>query len=313
MPIKVIHIYPQNNPTIANYVSIVTEALKAGFEIQLTDEVSNFRALCKAMHPDIVHMHGNVTCSIPSYARLVLMPHGKNVVRKSYVTIARSEIEKDALSSQYTRLEIVRNPLVTKTATFPQAINQLSEIYHKVMDSDVLPLLDESTLQMFRFLLKAGITEDKRWVTAELPEADWHKLYIYAECEDVLDIVNKGIEVLGIEAPTKETTVNYLPEGFQHVQPLERNDVIGVLNDIAAGHVYLRRLVELDMLLRKNSIDETKLLVEIKDNQLDKIFPSVLQLLKEQTFFDEGYMPCLPIDNQTTIKLRKLLIDHLKV
>ena len=89
--------------------------------------------------------------------------------------------------------------------------------------------------------------------------------------------------------------------------------VLQLLHAIHSDELTLLRLTELDAALRKDDLDEEKLLKEVEADSYKQLFCSLLQILSEQTLLDEGYMPCTPLDNQETARLRTELNKHLNV
>ena len=165
---------------------------------------------------------------------------------KAYVVIARSPYELTCHATE--RKELVRNPLITKTITFDEAAAAIHTVYQRVIDSHPLELMDVGTRTLLAFLLKAGLLGDKAWVKDDLRLGDLRlddlrHLFIYVELEGVLDIVKRGIAVLGIYAPPKPTIDCYLPHGYKTPQPLPKATIPELLKDIDAHGLTLLRLV----------------------------------------------------------------------
>ena len=201
---KVLHVYRHDNPRLAKYVSLLSQAMPADVECVFADNASDVRLAVKDFQPDIIHQHGqpidnlrldNLRCSTAP-ARLVISPHGETVdTSKAYVVIARSPYELTCHDTE--RKELVRNPLITKTITFDEAAAAIHTVYQRVMDSHPLELMDVGTRTLLAFLLKAGLLGDKAWVKDDLRLGDLRldnlrHLFIYVELEGVLDIVKRG-------------------------------------------------------------------------------------------------------------------------
>ena len=214
---KVLHVYRHDNPRLAEYVRLLSQAMPADVECAFADNASDVRLGIKDFQPDIIHQHGQPTANnqypIPP-TRLVVSPHGETVdIAKAYAVIARSPYELSSCDTE--RKELVRNPLITKTITFEEAAAAIHIVYQRVMDSHPLELMDTNTRHLLAVLLKAGLLGDKGWVAGQcstvngqcstvngqwptVNDSQFRLLFIYASLEGVLDIVERGIKVLSI-------------------------------------------------------------------------------------------------------------------
>ena len=325
------HLFPENDPLIANHVKMLNGA----------DTMAK---------PDIVHVHGCWNYKVAREAlqahrqgaRIVLTPHGglepwvisdrrkkgkpctalhwqRRVVESSYVLIAQGNIEAQALSQLgwNPRIEIVRNAVVTNSIT-PEAMAQHThEVYRKVMDSNTLELMSDEAKLLLKLLLKASITGDSRWVTEQPPdinEQQWRYLLVYADHENVRTVVDSGARLLGISHPYIETDKikSYLPTDYHKPKP-EAHDVAGLVSEIHRRQPTLRHLVELDRALRKNTVQEDRIVDALDENHLLKYFRRLLCVLSEQTGLDEGFLPAPPINDRQTQAIRKRLQNHLRI
>ena len=333
----VLHLYPEVDSMIRQHVDML-RAYGAGTEAD-ADGL-----------PAIVHVHGCWDHNVVSQAerlrrqgaRLVFTPHGglepwvvsqrrltekaaktllwqRRLVQHAYVVIAEGRVEAQNLAELgwTPRTETVRNAVVTKSVTPEAMAKQTVAIYRKVMDSHTLQLMGDDTRQLLRLALKAGITGDRRWVTATPPtidETEWRRLLIYADQENVRTTLDSGLHILGINQPYIDTAhiVCYLPTGYERPR-------LSVLTpvDIAAhtvhGQLTLRHLVELDRGLRRPDVDDDQMGEALEARSLTRHFRRLLQLLSEQTLLDEGFMPLAPLDDKQTQALRNLLSNHLRI
>lgn len=192
---KILHLYSQDEPLIAQHVQTLVAAGNADF-VHLTKPDVN-----KEVLPDIIHVHGCWTYNVARQAmkahgnggRVVFSPHGgldpwiirerrlteklaksllwqRRLAESAYVMVAHSTIEADNLNSLNwnPRVETIRDATVTHSIT-PEAMGrQTHEVYRKVMDSNTIALMDEDTCLAMTILLKAAITGDRRWVASLL-------------------------------------------------------------------------------------------------------------------------------------------------
>ena len=299
---------------VANYINKLMAAMDGYVLSRQTDEMATFRQMCKDERPDIVHVHA--MSSFPAEGiRMIITPHGRQVdVNHAYVAIARSQMEARRINAP--RIEIVRNPILTKTTTIDETARKLLRIYQKVMDSNVLELMNDETRKALPVLLKAGICGDRRWVeNLKIGSPNWRQLAIYTYYEQVYHIMEHGAQVMSIDFPvsTVTDTTSYLPKSYKLIPEMSDSTVLQLLDSIHSGEVTMLRLTELDAALRMDDLDEEKLLKEIGESGYKQLFSSLLQILSEQTLLDEGFMPCTPIDNQDTARLRSNLKKHLSV
>ena len=55
---KVLHVYRHDNPRLAKYVSLLSQAMPADVECAFADNASDVRLGIKDFCPDIIHQHG---------------------------------------------------------------------------------------------------------------------------------------------------------------------------------------------------------------------------------------------------------------
>lgn len=312
---RVLHVYDQANKQLAHYVSELCRSLSGKAECMVVDDAKALQRTYASFRPDIVHQHGHAIGGLPANARIAVSPHGEDAkFQNAYIVIARSVIEARRLGCQ--RVETVQNPLITKAITFAEASDKLMGVYQRVMDSHPCELISDVTRRALASLLKAGICGDRRWLSeeeAQLPEdIDWRRLYIYAEYEGVLMLVYLGLQVLGMSAPEKEKTMSYLPDGYTIPTSMAGMSIMKMLNDIKENGPSLLRLTDIDHALRSDEMDEKNLIETLEHKKEKALFQSMLQLLSEQTMLTEGFMPCQPLDNQTTKRLRMQLQARLR-
>ena len=323
---RVLHVYPKGKPLLASYVSMLSEALKDSIEIMSADNTADAVRICKEQHPDIVHYHGCKTIDLRSSGiRQIQSPHGNmSVVQPVDLTIARSDMEAERIKALWTtdshkgghHYEIIRNPLLTKTVSVEETAKRMLHIYQKIVDSNVWELMNEATKSMLSAALKAGICGDGRWV-ASLPQIDmvhFRQVFIYAYYENVSDIVDRGLDILGIHGRQKPSEYSvYLPSNFKMPTSQYEKSIEEMLLDIKENGLTLIRLTDIARYVFNNDIDEDKLQKQLKyDNSL-LLFSSIMQMLKERLNWDEGMMPCVPSENQDTQKIRMQIDNHLNL
>ncbi|MBP5715247.1 MAG: glycosyltransferase [Prevotella sp.] len=357
---KVLHIYPKSDNMIAKHVNILLEGMRHSADVRATDSPSDFKTICRQMKPDIVHCHGCWQYAIVNAAnaarkngaRIILSPHGqlepwileekslqeklhktllwqKRSVECTYAVIAFGNMEQKHLRllKWNQRIEVIRNCIITNSLTPQEMCTQTFAVYQKVMDSNVLEQMDETTKQLLAVILKAGITGDKRWVQEPVvcsQETDWRRLLIYAEHENIRNYVDYGISILGLETPSLDTSkiTAYFPDNWQQSVPLK--DIIGEYKGDETDYLVrmicqiekqplLLHLIELARELRRDTIDDNLLKQALEEKKLLKYASRLMQILQEQTLLEEGYMPLPSADDRGTQQIRKLITNHLTI
>ncbi len=322
MTISVLHIFPKNDSMISNYVTMLTQAMGNRVISAATDDVQEAKHIINDLHPDILHQHGQVAWARQSefrHFRKVLTPHGQSIDgQEPYVIVARSSMEAKLLND-FPRIETVRNPLVTKSVKPDETAEKTIRIYQKVLDSDVLPLMNEDSRDTLRMLLKVALCGDRQWIgDRPLPSSpQWRLLYIYTWHEGVSPLLDRGLTLMGLQIPPHTTPISYLPEDYQRPVSRTKASIPELMTEIERqlrqGRLELLLLCDLHQALYRPTLNEEKLCKELKERKLIELFSSSLQILKEQLLLDEGFMPCAPADNHTTSLLRSSLTKHLKI
>lgn len=330
---KTLHLYPTDDPLIAAHVAMLQEN-EESFSGQ----------------PDIVHVHGCWRYNVVRQAmrahrqgaRIVITPHNglapwiiserrmteklsktllwqRRMVESAYVIIAQGPVESEALTQLgwNPRIETIRNAVVTNSITQEAMRRQTLDVYRKVLDSNTIEQMGNDCRRLMTMLLKAGITGDRRWVEGDAPsisETEWRRLLVYADHENVRTTIDRGTHIMGIRAPYIETAQikSYLPTDYQ-LPKVDNHTVEGIVSEIHQGPMTLRQLVELDKALRRPDADDERIIEELTEKRLTRYFRHLLQLLKEVTLLDEGFMPTSPIDDKQTEKLRQKLRSHLRI
>ena len=345
---KVLHLYPTHEPLIAAHVAMLTAAGQDGFtHLTQANDLG-------AQQPDIVHVHGCWNYSIARNAmrihrqgcRVVLSPHGglapwtlserrlteklsktiiwqRRIIESAYVTIAHSPIEAEHLEQLgwNPRVETIRDAAVTQSITPEAMCAQTHNVYRKVMDSNTLALMDHTTRHALTCLLKAAICSDRRWVEPIKPQLNrlddnsWRMLFIYAEHENVRDLVDRGLNILGFTLPfyldTKKVK-SYLPTTYHRPQHTSRS-AEDLVRQMTREQPTLLALIELERQLRRDTTDDNLLTANLERDHLLKPFQRLLQLLREQTAIEDGFLPAQPIDDKQTAQLRTLLNNPLRI
>lgn len=362
---RILHYYPKDDAMISQHVAMLTEGMGLEAENFSATEVDDARTLLKGGHYDILHLHGcwrNSSRTIVALAlrqgtRLVLTPHGqlqpwvqeehrwkeklpkrllyqRDIVQKAYAVIIQGKMEQECMErlEWNRRTVIIRNAVITSSISKQEMARQTFTLYRKVMDSNPWELMDDDMHTMLRNVITAGITGDRRWLVTDdrLPAViQWRLLLCYAHQEHISDVIERGLRVLGIDAPDIDTTkIEYfLPDDYKHAELVghvignqfasENERLIATFRQIrkftSNNQLGIMHLVELDRELRQHSCNEEQLNEELKERRLWKSASRMMQLMAHFTGLTEGFMPVVPTSDRTTKALRRQIENHLKI
>ena len=225
------------------------------------------------------------------------------------------------------RIEVIHNALITNSISCQEMCSQTFAVYQKVMDSNVLELMDEDTNNLLTIIIKAGILGDSRWTgitNDNISEVMWRRLLIYAEHQNVRNYVDYGINILDLRAPYIDTEKidAYFPEGYKKPQTIK--NVIGEFKGDETDYIMrmirqieknplLLHLIELTRELYRDNINDDKIQEVLEEKKMSKYTGRLMQILKEQTLLDEGYMPLDPINDRGTEKIRREISEMLLI
>ena len=257
------------------------------------------------------------------------------IVEAAYAIIIQGRMEEECMRKLgwNNRTVIIRNPIITHSITPSVMARKIFSIYRKVLDSNTIELMTEHTLRTLRCFIKAGITRDARWVTEELSEISnteqWRYLLIYAHAEHISQIVQRGITILDYQAPDIDTEKIscYLPIHYERQKSIqeiiglqfatENERLLATLKQIRKliqkKQLTIAHLCELDRELREHDVEEDHLCETLKETNLYKTGCRMMQLMKEWTGFDEGFMPLPPLDDRITRRISQQIYHHLKI
>lgn len=311
----ILHVYSPDDALSAAYIDMLTAATGDKALMLRASTASGIAGIMQEKKPDILHLHGNPKLKLPQDCRLVITPHGEQpgMLQTAYTVVARSDMEGQTLKERHARVETVRNPLITRTITPEECSKQMMTIYQRVMDSNVVQLMDQNTLTALDAMMVLAVTGDRRWLPKvfssayKLSDSDMRKIIIYSRLEGITDYTRSGAELLGLKLPALPEISSYLPSGYKTPKPGDTGDITAILADIRSNGLSMLRLVETAKALRSDSLDEEQLLAQASRQQLTPLLEAVLQLLTEHSLITEGFMPCQPSDNSLAKQMRNNL------
>lgn len=330
----------------------------------------------KTSRVDIVHFHGCWRDSDFMIARkarkagtrIVISPHGqlepwvvkqdywksrlpriiayqKRIVNDAFAVVVMGKMEENCMKhlGWNTRIEVVRNSMITDTITDKDMARKMLYIYNKVMDSHTFALLGEGERLAFASLIKAGISRDARWLTdnenasiSRLSACGWRRIIIHAFHTSITDTIADGIDTLGISHPDiKPGEIPcYLPKTEKRkglfnkeIKPLPAviaddkgdhtesfsNFIKSLHKHASMGHLTIKDIIETAYQMRHVSIDERLFNEKMKEKSLDKFVSSLMQIMIDYTRMEEGFLVAPPGNNRRTRRLAAMLDDEKKI
>lgn len=363
---RILHFYQSSAGLIAQHVETLCRQMGLSAENLTATHQQEALQLLRGQHFDVLHLHGCWYTPMSRVARvaqkqgtrLVLTPHGelepwvmkeqywkekipkkwlyqRVLVSQAYAVVVQGGMEEECLHQlQWNeRLTVIRNSLITHSITSAEMARQTFLLYRKVMDSNVLELMDDQMRQVLRSILKAGITGDHRWLSGgfehSLSDEDWRRLLLYAHQEHISETLAKGIRVLQLQTPdlNTEKTEAFYPEDYQPPKSIQQqigNQFATENERLVATFQLLRRLifhrqltishiVELDHELRHHDAEEEQLAETLRERHLYTTACRMMQILRELTELDEGFMPVPPKNDRITRQISKIIVNHLKI
>ena len=253
----------------------------------------------------------------------------KRLVAACYCVVASGTWERQALSdlAWNERIMDVPDAVLTQQVAAKDMVRTMVTVYRKILDTHPRELLSEEALTLLPAVLKVGVTGDRRWLqqeeqlkkaARELSNEDWRHLYIYAHHEGITSWFNRGIELLAIPSIAFDAERIDIwrplpsPEEEQEHTTIEAL-ISSIRRCVRRRRLSYRLLVDLTTRLFDDTLSEERLMSVLRKTKQDAFFASLLTVLAETTLLDEGFMPCLPVDNKTTEAIRQSLAQHLAI
>lgn len=366
---KILHFYPKADDMITQYVTMLSSAMGSYADVQTSHSLYSFRKTLKKQKPDIVHIHGCWHLSIAiatreainNGARVVLSPHGqlepwiihrkywqeklpkmllfqKRTVKSAYALISMGRMEEGCLLRMKInpRIETVLNALITESITESDMARKIYDIYQKVLDSNVVELMEDKTYDALSALIKVGLTGDTHWLTNEeyntckdIDDNEWRKILIYAYREKISETIDRGIANLYLSHPDIQpaSIPCYLPA--KYIEPdslakalgnIQDNPTDYILSAIKALHkltlarkLSISNIIEFAYQLRTSEINEDKAQETLAEKHLIKFTRRLMQVLADSTGLEEGFMIVSPLNDRKTYRIKTLIDKHLKI
>lgn len=211
------------------------------------------------------------------------------------------------------------------------------------MDSHTLALLGDDERKAFAALMKAGVTHDQRWLSddekasiSSLSPLAWRRIKIHAFHTSLADTLLDAESTLNVSHTDihPEALPCYLPQADKRrglfnkeVKPLPAviADDKGYHTDslckfmkvlhkhASTGQLTMKDIVETARQMRRVFVDEIAFNEEMKIKGLDKFVASLMQIMRNYTCMEEGFMLAPPKNNSLTKKLSLMIDKELEI
>lgn len=268
-----------------------------------------------------------------------IITYQRNIIKRAYAVIVMGRMETGCVQrlKWNQRTETVLNSLITEAITANEMAAQTAAIYNKVMDSNVYELLDDDIQFAFASLIKAGISGDQRWLTDEeynsckdINIVNWRRILIYAHHTMLSETILNGAQVINVPVPDiRPAAIScYLPQTKEGQKTTEQrmkksssdSDTTAFIEWIKALHKQFRwsRITISDVVntavkLRKMDADEKEIMETLDDKRLGKFVSSLMQVMRDFTRLEEGFMIAKPKKNRRTKRIESMIIRQLEI
>lgn len=370
---NIIHYNPIGNKTIADYIDTLNESMGKDNVCRTVNTLMKFRSEIKRQPADIVNIHGcwhhsmamAASMAVSHGARVVVTPHGqlepwilrhrrftqkllqrllyqRRIVGRAYAVIVMGEMELGNLKrlGWTRRIETIPCSLFTSSITDGEMAGQTMRVYRKILDTNVLPLMDSTTTSAMHSLFKAAVTADGRWLDdderlalSSLDDRQWRQLEIYGHHTATLHYIRQGAENIGLPLPDfhPETIACYPPrhavgdKGREPVEPLPTDahgqhtpahviDMIKSLRHKVRHHTFgMADVVQLSATLYRLRTDEDEVRYRLDDKQLTKFMSRLMHIVGHFTLLPEGFFIVSPLADRKTRKIQKSILKQLEI
>lgn len=274
------------------------------------------------------------------WPKRILYQH--DIIHRAYAVIIQGKLENECMVhlDWNPRTVIIKNAVVTQSITEEDMVRQTFDVYRKIMNSNQLELMDDNTRKILKALITVGITGDKRWLDLDdeytkvsFPsnslDSRWHLLLCYAHQEDIYETLQRGIRLLGLDAP--DIDINqieyFLPAGYKPAETIgkaignkfatENERLLATFRQIRKlvgnRQLSIKHFIEVDRELRQHGCEEEMLADVLREQHLWKLASRVMQVANELTGLPEGFMPVAPLDDRTTRTIWRQVNERLKI
>ena len=248
------------------------------------------------------------------------------------------------------RIDVIPNSLLNSSISASEMAEQTILYYNKVLDTRYQVAMSSMENDAVYSLLHVGLAQetshnllpsDQLLNLRSLNPAQWRRILLYSDDENIREIIDDAISRLQLNAPNIETNTI---QRFALVLPKERNPlnqkkIVGTkpltrqrLNDninsdetivrtiaimLANAHqldrkqiLSMRHLADLYTMIKYNDYDEDRLAEVLRHMRIYRFSRRIIQLLVDKLHLEEGFRPFSPLADNGLKAILKRNFKH---
>ena len=248
------------------------------------------------------------------------------------------------------RIDVIPNSLLNSSISASEMAEQTILYYNKVLDTRYQVAMSSMENDAVYSLLHVGLARetthnllpsDQLLNLRSLNPAQWRRILLYSDDENIREIIDDAISRLQLNAPNIETSTI---QRFALVLPKERNPlnqkkIVGTkpltrqrLNDninsdetivrtiaimLANAHqldrkqtLSMRHLADLYTMIKYNDYDEDRLAEVLRHMRIYRFSRRIIQLLVDKLHLEEGFRPFSPLADNGMKAIMKRNFKH---
>ncbi|WP_449034037.1 glycosyltransferase [Prevotella sp.] len=248
------------------------------------------------------------------------------------------------------RIDVIPNSLLNSSISASEMAEQTILYYNKVLDTRYQVAMSSMENDAVYSLLHVGLARetthnllpsDQLLNLRSLNPAQWRRILLYSDDENIREIIDDAISRLQLNAPNIETSTI---QRFALVLPKERNPlnqkkIVGTkpltrqrLNDninsdetivrtiaimLANAHqldrkqtLSMRHLADLYTMIKYNDYDEDRLAEVLRHMRIYRFSRRIIQLLVDKLHLEEGFRPFSPLADNGLKAIMKRNFKH---
>lgn len=248
------------------------------------------------------------------------------------------------------RIDVIPNSLLNSSISASEMAEQTILYYNKVLDTRYQVAMSSMENDAVYSLLHVGLARetthnllpsDQLLNLRSLNPAQWRRILLYSDDENIREIIDNAISRLQLNAPNIETSTI---QRFALVLPKERNPlnqqkIVGTkpltrqrLNDninsdetivktiaimLANAHqldrkqtLSMRHLADLYTMIKYNDYDEDRLAEVLRHMRIYRFSRRIIQLLVDKLHLEEGFRPFSPLADNGLKAIMKRNFKH---
>ena len=370
---NIIHYNPWGDKLSADYIDTLNKSMDGQAVCRVAGSILELRKELARQHADIIDIHGCWHDSIPiatamacrHRTRIVVTPHGQlepwvtrrrwltstlprqilyqyRTVSKAYSVIVMGEMELSNMRKLgwTNRIETIGCSLFTSSITDGEMARQTLAVFRKVMDSNVVELMEPNTTHALHSLYKACTIADARWLATEereaveqLDENSWRQIEIYGHHTSTLVDIRHGADALGITLPDCRPAeiACYLPDNYDKEanhqrlaslstdekgmhSPSDVVDMIKGLSQKTRKHTLgIADILQFASTLYRLRTDEDEVRYLLTEAQLTAFAARMMQLVRHFTLLPDGFLIVTPLDDKRARNIKNTILKKLEI